>query len=110
ILCVIATQLKGKSTIKGAGELRVKESDRILAIMQNIRKMGGKIEINKKDDITINGPTRLRGAKIETYGDHRICMAFSIAGMIVDDETIIDYSECVDYSFPSFFEIVDSLS
>ena len=109
ILSVIATQLDGVSIIKNAGELRVKESNRIQAIQENIQNMGGQIEINDKDDIIIKGPTPLSGTKISTYGDHRICMAFTIAGLIAEGETIITDPESVDYSFPGFFDVVDSL-
>jgi 3-phosphoshikimate 1-carboxyvinyltransferase len=109
ILCVIAAQIDGVSVIEGARELRYKESDRIEAIKENIQRMGGNVDVKENDDIIIKGSTPLKGAEINSLNDHRICMAFSIAGMIADGETIIKDSESVNYSFPGFFDIVESL-
>lgn len=109
ILCIMATQIKGTSTIMGAHELRFKECDRIHALQINLERMGAKIRISKNEDIIIKGPMTLKGAKIETFNDHRICMAFTIAGLIAEGETIIPDTSCVDYSFPGFFDIIKSL-
>ena len=109
ILCVIATQIEGTSIIQGATELKYKESNRLSAIQENIKQMGGDIEVDKNDDIIIRGATKLKGSEINPNKDHRICMAFTIAGMIADGKTTIKDVACVDYSFPGFFDIIDSL-
>jgi len=108
ILAIAATQANGTTTIKDAGELRVKESDRIAAVVENLKKMKANIR-EIKDGMIIEGPTPLKGAEIDSYGDHRIAMAFSIAGLMAEDETLIKNTECVDTSFPGFFDILESL-
>jgi 3-phosphoshikimate 1-carboxyvinyltransferase len=109
ILCVLATQIHGRSTIMGATELRVKECDRIKAISNNLKMMGANIDVNSDDDIIIEGPSSLKGSQIKTYNDHRTCMAFSIAGLIANGTTTISDINCVDYSFPDFFDIIEML-
>ena len=79
ILCVAATQAEGTTTIRGAGELRVKESDRIKSMATELRKMGAEVE-EFEDGLSIKGRSTLRGAEVESYGDHRIAMAMAIAG------------------------------
>ena len=103
ILAVAATQAQGVTTIKDAGELRVKESDRLTAVAENLKRMGAHVR-ELKDGLVINGPTRLKGAEIDTFGDHRIAMAFSIAALIAQGETIIKGVECVNISFPGFYD------
>jgi 3-phosphoshikimate 1-carboxyvinyltransferase len=103
ILAILATQANGKTEIRGAKELRYKETDRIHAICKNLKKMGGDI-IEHEDGFTINGPTQLNGAIIETFDDHRIAMAFSIAGLISDGDIILDNEECINISSPEFSE------
>jgi 3-phosphoshikimate 1-carboxyvinyltransferase len=83
--------------------LRVKESDRIAAVANNLRRMGAEVE-EYPDGMKIAGKQHLHGAEISSYGDHRIAMAFSIAALIADGATTIDDSDCVRISFPSFFE------
>lgn len=109
ILAVAATQAHGVTTIKDARELRVKESDRLTAIAENLTKMGAKVR-EKEDGLIITGPTPLKGAILDSYGDHRIAMAFSIAALIADGETVIENAECVDISFPSFYETLETIS
>jgi 3-phosphoshikimate 1-carboxyvinyltransferase len=101
VLSVLATQCDGVTRIRDAGELRVKESDRIELIAANLRAMGAKVE-TAEDGLTIEGPTTLKGAKIETAGDHRIAMAFAIAGLIADGETMITNAESIKTSYPNF--------
>ncbi len=108
ILAVIATQAEGKTTIRGAEELRVKESDRIESIIFNLRNMGAIIE-DFNDGLYIYGPTKLKGTTIRTFGDHRIAMAFTIAGLIADGETKLDNYKCVDISFPEFFRTLKNI-
>ena len=103
ILAVAATQAEGVTTIKDAGELRVKESDRLKALAENLNKMGAKVR-EKEDGLVITGPTRLKGAEIDSFGDHRIAMAFSVAALVATGETTIKNVECVDISFPGFYE------
>lgn len=101
ILAVLATQCEGTSTVRGAAELRVKESDRIAAIADGLTRMGASIEVFE-DGFAIHGPTPLKGAKIAAQRDHRIGMAFAIAGLVADAVTTISGSETIDTSFPGF--------
>ena len=108
LLAVAGSQISGGIRIRDAGELRLKESDRLAATAQNLRAMGAEVE-EFEDGLFVSGPTQLRGARIDSRGDHRIAMAFSIAALIADGETEIDGSECVAISFPQFFPLLDSL-
>ncbi len=109
LLAVLATQAEGTTEVHGAEELRVKESDRLEAIALNIRAMGGSIELFQ-DGFKIVGPQKLTGAAIQTFHDHRIAMAFSIAALVADQETTIDHPECVAISYPTFFETLKDLT
>jgi 3-phosphoshikimate 1-carboxyvinyltransferase len=102
---VLGTQTENGLVFRGAQELRVKESDRIAAVVDNLRRMGAEVE-EYPDGLRVPGGQRLTGAEITSYGDHRIAMAFSIAGLIADGPTTIEDSDCVQISFPAFFEIV----
>lgn len=108
ILAVLATQAEGETHIRDASELRVKESDRLAALAYNLRAMGAVVE-ELADGLVITGPTKLRGAEIDSFGDHRIAMAFAIAGLLADSPTTIREAECADISFPGFFETVSRL-
>jgi 3-phosphoshikimate 1-carboxyvinyltransferase len=105
ILAVAATQLEGTLTIREARELRVKESDRITAIVTNLRAMGAEVE-EFEDGLTISGPQKLRGARLETFGDHRIAMAFAVAGLIAEGETEIHGAEAASVSLPEFYNLL----
>jgi 3-phosphoshikimate 1-carboxyvinyltransferase len=105
VLAVLGTQTENGLVFRGAQELRVKESDRIAAVVDNLRRMGAEVE-EYPDGLRVPGGQRLTGAEITSYGDHRIAMAFSIAGLIADGPTTIEDSDCVQISFPAFFEIV----
>jgi 3-phosphoshikimate 1-carboxyvinyltransferase len=105
ILAVAATQAEGTTEIKDAGELRVKETDRIYAITAGLKKLGAKIE-EKRDGFIISGTTKLKGNTCESFGDHRIGMALAIAGMMAEGKTELRESECIDISFPEFTEIL----
>jgi 3-phosphoshikimate 1-carboxyvinyltransferase len=109
VLCVAATQAMGITAIRGAGELRVKESDRIKAMTTELRKMGVKIE-EFEDGLNITGGGRLNGTVIESYKDHRIAMAMAIAAIIADGTTTINDVSSVSISFPGFFEILKRLT
>lgn len=109
ILAVMATQAEGTTEIRGASELRVKECDRINAICINLKRMGA--DITEFDDgFAIVGPTRLRGAKIETFGDHRIAMAFTIAGLAANVPVKLDNPDCVNISSPEFYSFLRKVS
>jgi 3-phosphoshikimate 1-carboxyvinyltransferase len=103
ILCVLATKADGLTEIRGAEELRVKESDRIKAMATELRKMGVELE-EYPDGIAIKGVARLKGAEVESYGDHRIAMALAIAALAAEGKTTINNAGCVGISFPGFFE------
>jgi len=106
ILAVLATQTQTGMEIRDASELRVKESDRIKSIVENLRAMGATVE-EFADGLAVPGRQRLKGAAIRTYGDHRIAMAFAIAGLLAKGETVIDDAECAAVSFPGFFETLE---
>jgi 3-phosphoshikimate 1-carboxyvinyltransferase len=108
ILAVLGSQVAGGLEIGGAHELRVKESDRISAIAANLAAMGARLE-EKPDGMIIEGGQRLRGADIDTKGDHRIAMAFAIAGLVAEGETRIHQAECAAVSFPGFWDTLAGL-
>jgi 3-phosphoshikimate 1-carboxyvinyltransferase len=103
IICVLATQAEGQTIIKDAKELRVKESDRIRTISTELSKMGAKIE-ETEDGMIIYGPTKLKAAKIDSHGDHRVAMSAAIAGLIAEGQTVIEDTECIETSFPGFLK------
>jgi 3-phosphoshikimate 1-carboxyvinyltransferase len=109
ILAVLATQVEGRVEVRGARELRIKESDRIQTVVAGIRAMGGAID-EFEDGFAIAGPQRLSGARIETEGDHRIAMAFAIAGLMAEGVTEIVDADCAAVSFPEFYNILESLA
>jgi 3-phosphoshikimate 1-carboxyvinyltransferase len=108
VLAVVATQLPGTSVISGAAELRVKESDRLAAMEQGLAAMGADI-VAQQDGWVINGPRYLEGARVDSRGDHRVAMAFAIAALIADGNTEIEGAECVDISYPGFFDNLEYL-
>ena len=101
ILAVAGALADGKTVIRDAAELRVKETDRISAVATNLRAFGVEVE-EAPDGMTIHGGARLRGATVESFGDHRIAMAFAIAGLHADGETIIENTDCIATSYPDF--------
>jgi 3-phosphoshikimate 1-carboxyvinyltransferase len=103
VLSVLATQCAGVTEIRGAKELRVKESDRIETMAQGLRAMGADVE-TYDDGLSINGPTALHGATIDAQGDHRIAMSFAVAGLIAGGETIIEGAEAIATSYPGFHD------
>jgi len=105
IIAIMATQADSPTTVSGATELRVKESDRIHAICTNLKSMGAEI-IEKKDGFVVNPSNRLHHANIRTFGDHRIAMAFTIAGLLTSEKNILDDEDCINISFPEFQEIL----
>ena len=109
ILAVAGALADGKTVIRHAEELRVKESDRIAAIAHNLRAMGAKVsELN--DGVEILGPAPLHGARVPSFGDHRIAMAFAIAGLFADGETIVQDAECIRESYPGFEAVLEEFT
>lgn len=107
LLAVVGTQTPGGIEIRNAEELRIKESDRIAATVKNLRAMG--VTVDEFDDGLKVTPGRLKGARIESYGDHRIAMAFSIAALLAEGDSEIEDTECVGVSFPEFFSLLESI-
>ncbi len=105
VLCVLATQAKGRTVIHEADELRVKETDRIASMCANLSKMGARIKA-EGNTIFIEGPTRLHGARLDSFKDHRTAMSCIVAGMIAEGETTVTDLECINTSFPEFFELL----
>jgi 3-phosphoshikimate 1-carboxyvinyltransferase len=110
MLAVIGTCIEGGLEIRDARELRVKESDRISATVSNLRAMGAEVE-EFEDGLRVFGPTVLRGARLQSFGDHRIAMAFAVAALAARGETEIEGAEeCVRISFPEFFPMLESVT
>jgi 3-phosphoshikimate 1-carboxyvinyltransferase len=108
-LAVLATQMPGTSVIANASELRVKESDRLEAMAEGLSAMGADISV-EDDGWIIKGPRLLEGARVDSRGDHRVAMALAIAGMFADGKTEIEGAECVDISYPGFFDDLEYLA
>lgn len=109
VLAVLATQCEGTSVISDAKELRVKESDRIATVCDNLARMGASVE-PKADGMVIHGPTPLRGTEVDSLGDHRIGMAFAVASAVAEGETTIRNASSIHSSYPQFKEHFESLS
>lgn len=110
VIAVLATQAKGTTIIKDAQDLRNKESDRIKAVVTELKKIGADIE-ETPDGFIINGKTNLKGdTEVETYHDHRLAMSLYVAGLICDKPIAINGFEWVDISFPEFDRLFNSLS
>ena len=103
ILCLAATQARGTTVIRGAGELRHKESDRLAGIAAGLTTLGADVTI-EGDDIRIVGPTRLRGAVTDSLDDHRLAMTFAVAGLIATGQTIVGRPGSAAISYPGFFD------
>jgi len=105
ILAVAATQARGLTRIRGARELRLKECDRLTAIAGQLQKMGARIE-EFPDGLTVEGPVRLKGTRLNSFNDHRIAMALAIAALVAEGDSLIEDAECTAVSFPGFWEII----
>ncbi len=108
VIAVAATQADGVTEIRGAKELRVKESDRIKTVASELRKLGAVVE-ELEDGLRIPGPQKLKGSVVQSYGDHRIAMSLAVAGLIAEGETIIENTDCIETSFPGFEILLKSL-
>jgi 3-phosphoshikimate 1-carboxyvinyltransferase len=109
VLAVLAARAEGTTEVRDAAELRVKESDRIAMVAANLARMGARCEA-LEDGIRVEGPAALRGARIETGGDHRIAMAFAVAGLLAEGETVIEDADCADVSYPGFYEDLERVA
>ena len=107
IIAVFGTQLAKGLEIRDAKELRVKESDRITAVCENLRMMGATVE-EFEDGLRV-GKSDLKGARIDSFGDHRIAMAFAVAGLFAEGEMKITDANCAKVSFPEFFQVLESV-
>jgi 3-phosphoshikimate 1-carboxyvinyltransferase len=108
ILAVAAAAAEGQTVMSGVKELRYKESDRIAAMAEGLRRLGVAVE-EREDGMTIEGGKRMRGGSVKSYGDHRVAMALAIAGLASEGGVEIDDADCVAISFPSFFELLDEI-
>lgn len=108
VIAVAAALASGKTVIRNAAELRVKETDRITTTVTNLRAIGGHIE-EFEDGMEIDGGHPLHGATLDSFGDHRIAMAFAIAGLFASGETTIQNTDCVNTSYPGFCHHLDAI-
>jgi 3-phosphoshikimate 1-carboxyvinyltransferase len=109
IIALIATQCTGVTTIRGAAELRVKESDRVSSIEEMLKNFGADVSVTG-DDITVGGPSRLRPCTVDSHGDHRIAMTAAVAAAFVDGVVEIRDTDCIDTSFPCFIRFLEAVS
>ena len=107
-LAVFGTQIDGGIEVRDAAELRIKESDRIKTVVENLRRMGAEVE-EFSDGFSV-ARSHLKGAHVFPEADHRIAMAFAVAGLLADGVTTIHEPECCDVSFPGFFEVLESVA
>ncbi|MBM7581697.1 3-phosphoshikimate 1-carboxyvinyltransferase [Caldicoprobacter guelmensis] len=108
VIALAATQAQGTTIIKDAQELKVKESNRIATVVDILSRLGADIEATD-DGMVIHGPTPLKGNQVDSFGDHRLAMMAAIAGLIAQGETTINSWECVNISFPGFYDVLSSL-
>ena len=108
VLAVLGTQSEEGLRLRDAAELRVKESDRLGALAENLRRLGATVR-EYPDGLDIAGRQPLKGAELDSFGDHRLAMALAVAGLVATGETLIRNADCVEISFPGFFEMLDAL-
>ncbi len=108
LLAVVACTAEGSTRIDGLDELRLKESDRLAGTAEGLRTLGADVSV-EKDSLILNGPRRLKGAGVDALGDHRLAMAFAVAGLAASGETEIAGGESVEVSHPAFFDDLERL-
>ena len=108
VLCLAATQARGRTTIRGTAELRHKESDRIAGIAAGLTALGGRVTVDG-DDLAIDGPTSLTGTVTDSLDDHRLAMTFAVAGLIARGRTTIDAPDSASISYPGFFRELEGV-
>jgi len=109
VLAVLGAHTSQGISFRGAAELRVKESDRLAVVAENLRRLGAKVE-EFPDGLHVPGGQKLRGSTVESYGDHRIAMAFAIAGLAAEGGVAVHGSDCTAVSFPEFFATLAEVS
>lgn len=109
VIAVLATQAEGTTIIKDAQELKVKESNRIKSMVENLKILGADVE-ELEDGMIIKGKSKLNGGKIKTFKDHRIAMAFSTLNLISAEKIKLDDEDCINVSFPGYFDLIKSLT
>jgi len=109
LLGIIASQAKGETTVRNAEELRVKETDRISATVNNLEELGADVE-EFEDGFTVRGKTHLSGGNLKCYGDHRIAMSAAVGAMVAEGESRLENPEWVEVSFPDFFAVLEELA
>jgi 3-phosphoshikimate 1-carboxyvinyltransferase len=108
VLAVAAARAQGITRVRGAGELRHKESDRISMLAAELRKIGMAVE-ETVDGFSIEGAAEIRGGPVDSHGDHRLAMALAVAGLVSKNGVAIDGAECISESFPGFSGLMNSL-
>lgn len=112
VLMVAACLARGRTVFEGVGELRVKETDRIRSMVENLRKMGADVQVQKSgtlDKIRVLGVQKLKGGHVKSFGDHRTGMSMIVAGLLASGETRLDDVSCIDKSFPGFLKVLNNL-
>ncbi|XXM74181.1 3-phosphoshikimate 1-carboxyvinyltransferase [Lysinibacillus sphaericus] len=109
VIALLATQAEGTTVIKDAEELKVKETNRIDAVVQELKKLGADIEATD-DGMIINGKTSLHGAEVDSWGDHRIGMTLAVASLITESPVFLENTEAINISYPAFFDHLDKLT
>ena len=109
VIAVMAAFAEGDTIIRDAKELRVKESDRVTSVVENLNAMGADA-IGTEDGMIIHGGRSMHGTQIKTYADHRIAMSFAIAGLAADGVTTFDDPDCVVISYPNFYDTLQKIS
>jgi 3-phosphoshikimate 1-carboxyvinyltransferase len=107
VICVAAALAEGTTTLRDAKELRVKETDRIAAIAAGLRTVGSGQIVETDDGMVIEGIDKLLGGMVQSFGDHRIAMALSVAALACRSQVVVDDVACVATSFPGFFELLN---
>ena len=109
VLAVAAACATGRTTIRDAAELRVKETDRLDAMAQNLRALGAEVE-EFEDGLAIDGPASLTGTTVSSFDDHRIAMAMGVAGLVADGTTTVTEADCASVSFPTFWDELQTVA
>jgi len=108
LVALLGVFAHGRTVVKNAEELREKESDRIKAVVKNLRNLGVRVE-ERSDGFEVEGPQKIEGGKVESFGDHRIAMTFSVAGLVSERGVVIEDPDRVSISFPGFFEFLEKV-
>jgi 3-phosphoshikimate 1-carboxyvinyltransferase len=109
ILALAAAHATGETVFEGVGELRVKESDRLAAIVDGLTALGASARV-EGDSLVVSGPSQLSSATLDSLGDHRLAMTWAVAGLVADGPVQIDRFDAVDVSYPRFAEDLAALT